>query len=135
MGSVGASSSFANGGGEAKVIEEVLEVSADEDRVELLRYPDTIECYSPEEAITRARTKLGESAYGVYSNNCECLVNWAIMGESVSLQASGGTLSVGLGAVLGAVSAYYRNESWTGIFKDAATGASKGYLQFREKRQ
>ena len=131
MGSAASFSSFGNGG-EAAVIEQVLETSAD-DKIELLEYPDHIDCFAAEEAIERARSKVGEKSYGLFNNNCECLVNWALTGQSVSIQSQSGSLSAGLGALTGAFTGYSEG-SWTGLLRGAVSGAHKGYLEYREKR-
>lgn len=131
LGSSASFSSFGDGG-EAEVIEEVVQTSED-DRIELLEYPYHIDCFLADEAIERARTKLGEKSYGIFDNNCECLVNWALTGQSVSIQSQSGSLSAGFGALAGAISGYSKG-SWSGLFKGAVSGAQKGYLDYREKR-
>ena len=42
--------------------------------------------YSPEEAFERARTRLGERRWELFTNNCEHLVNWAFTGVACSSQ-------------------------------------------------
>jgi lecithin:retinol acyltransferase len=42
--------------------------------------------YSAEEIVRRARSRLGEDAYRLLTNNCEHLCNWCITGVSRSAQ-------------------------------------------------
>ena len=42
--------------------------------------------YSPEEAVARARSRLGEDRYRLASNNCEHFCEWCLSGESRSEQ-------------------------------------------------
>ncbi len=53
-----------------------------------------------EEAIIRARLRIGEDQYHVLHNNCEHLVEWCINGKHVSQQSRRGKLaySAGIGA-------------------------------------
>ena len=46
--------------------------------------PETL--YPPEEAFERARTRLGEKRWTLFTNNCEHLVNWALTGVACSSQ-------------------------------------------------
>ena len=43
--------------------------------------------FSPGEIVRRARSRLGEDAYRLLSNNCEHFCNWCISGISHSAQA------------------------------------------------
>lgn len=45
--------------------------------------------YSPEETVARARSRLGETSYNFFTNNCEHFVIWCKTGVSESLQISG----------------------------------------------
>ncbi len=58
--------------------------------LELLEYMDGITKFSGEEAIERARQRLDETDYNLFSNNCESLINWALRDESVSYQVEDG---------------------------------------------
>jgi NC domain. len=49
-----------------------------------LNIKDTPLTYSPEEAVSRAHSKLGDSSYNVFSNNCEHFVNWCRSGSKYS---------------------------------------------------
>lgn len=42
--------------------------------------------FSPEEAVRRAFSRLGEDEYSVLFNNCEHFVNWCLEGISISEQ-------------------------------------------------
>ena len=42
--------------------------------------------YPVDEAIDRARTRLGERRWALFTNNCEHFVNWALTGKSQSSQ-------------------------------------------------
>lgn len=44
--------------------------------------------YSSREIVDRARSRLGENRYRVFSNNCEHFCSWCISGESYSAQVS-----------------------------------------------
>ena len=56
--------------------------------------------FTLEEAIIRARLRLGEAQYHVLHNNCEHLVEWCINGKHFSQQSRRGKLaySAGIGA-------------------------------------
>ena len=56
--------------------------------------------FTVNEAILRARLRLGESQYHVLHNNCEHLVQWCINGKHFSQQSRRGKLaySAGIGA-------------------------------------
>lgn len=45
--------------------------------------------YSPEETVARARSRLGETSYNLFTNNCEHFAIWCKTGVSESLQVSG----------------------------------------------
>lgn len=47
--------------------------------------------YLPEESVARAKSRIGESHYCLFSNNCEHFVNWAIEGDHQSTQVDYGT--------------------------------------------
>jgi hypothetical protein len=42
--------------------------------------------YSPEEIVSRARSRLGENDYRLLTNNCEHFCNWCVSGVSHSAQ-------------------------------------------------
>ena len=119
----------------ATVQEHNVKVKVTVEKVELLTYPreSGIKLFPPEEAIERARSRLGEKEYGLFKNNCECFVNWAITGMAVSNQSEGGRWATGIGALLGAVAGYKR-EGFSGLAIGALAGAHQSYQNFREKR-
>jgi len=43
-------------------------------------------CFACEEAVRRARSRLGESRYRVLTNNCEHFCNWCLTGDARSVQ-------------------------------------------------
>ena len=45
--------------------------------------------YSPEETVARARSRLGETSYNFFTNNCEHFAIWCKTGVSESLQVNG----------------------------------------------
>lgn len=42
--------------------------------------------FAPEEVVRRARSRLGENRYRLFSNNCEHFCQWCLSGEARSLQ-------------------------------------------------
>ena len=45
--------------------------------------------YTPEETVARARSRLGETNYNLFTNNCEHFAIWCKTGVSESMQVSG----------------------------------------------
>jgi hypothetical protein len=43
-------------------------------------------CHEPEETIRRARSRLGEKRYRLFTNNCEHFVEWCLHGVSRSFR-------------------------------------------------
>lgn len=43
-------------------------------------------CFAREEAVRRARSRLGECRYRVLTNNCEHFCNWCLTGDARSVQ-------------------------------------------------
>ena len=43
-------------------------------------------CFSPEESIERARSRLGKKTYNLFLNNCDHFATWCKIGEHRSLQ-------------------------------------------------
>jgi len=83
------------------------------------------------EAIARAESKLGESGYNLFSNNCEHFASWCVLGERVSRQVytvaglggvSTATLSAtaGTGSAVGAIGSV-AGVSGAGIMSGLAT--------------
>ena len=125
----------AEGTGSATVQEHIVKIKVGVDKVEVLEYPKQsgIEVYPPKEAIERARSRLGEKEYGLFKNNCECFVNWAITGRAVSNQSDGGRWAAGLGALAGAA-AGYKKGGFSGLAMGAFAGAQQNYQNYRENR-
>ena len=122
----------ARGGGSSAVLEQKVKIHARREKVELLEYPD-IKLFSPDKAIERARSRLGEREYGLFKNNCECFVNWAVTGIATSNQYESGKWSAIFGSVVGAVGGYWK-EGLRGAVKGAASGAHQSYQHYRENR-
>ena len=123
-------------GGGMVVREQKVRIDVKAEKVELLKYPEkeNLKLYSPDEAIKRARSRLDEKEYGLFQNNCECFVNWAITGESISNQVESGKWATALGAMVGAVSGYRKEGSLTAVAKGAVSGAQEGFQHYRENR-
>ena len=67
------------------ITEEVCRINPA--KVTVLTFKDLPETlYPPEEAFERARTRLGEKRWELFTNNCEHLVNWALTGVACSSQ-------------------------------------------------
>ena len=67
----------------------------------------------------------------MFQNNCECFVNWAITGESISNQIESGKWATVPGATIGAVSG---EGTLTVAAKGAVSGAQEGFQHYRENR-
>ena len=63
-------------------------------QITVLEYPC---CYSPDEAIARARSRLG-GGYDLLTNNCEHFVTWAKTGKGISYQVIKATAAGTVGA-------------------------------------
>ena len=123
-------------GGGMVIREQKIKIDVKAEKVEVLKYPerDNLKLYSPNEAIKRARSRLDEKEYGLFQNNCECFINWAITGESISNQVESGKWATALGATVGAVSGYWKEGSLTAAAKGAVSGAQEGFQHYRESR-
>lgn len=85
----------------AEIVETIREIKKSEE-IELLRYKNGEDIYTPREAISRARSRLGEKDYNLVTNNCECFINWAYTDRDVSGQVEKVKVGVTVGgAVLG----------------------------------
>lgn len=60
--------------------------------------------YSPEEVVERAHSRVGESGYGLFKNNCEHFANWCCTGNETSGQVKYWVLG-------GMVAVYWKNKS------------------------
>lgn len=102
-------------------------------RIEIIKYANG---FDPDETIRRAESKLGESGYNLYGNNCEHFARWCVTGIHKSKQvnavnttgavgASAATSAAGVGVVSAAGAA--AGLSGPGILSGlAATGATVG---------
>ena len=81
----------------AQVLERDFDMDPESEKVELLEYSEGVALYTGHRAIRRARKRLEEQDYNVFTNNCECLINWAITNNNVSGQ--GQKAAVGTGTV------------------------------------
>ena len=57
------------------------------------------ECFSPEQIVARAYSRVGESNYKIFTGNCEHFANWCVTGHEYSKQVQ--LLSLGAAAVVG----------------------------------
>lgn len=92
-------SGLANDLASAGVIEEISLENFSKDK-EIIVKEHEGRRFDVEEAIIRARLRLGEAQYHVLHNNCEHLVEWCINGKHFSQQSRRGKLaySAGIGA-------------------------------------
>jgi hypothetical protein len=58
--------------------------------------PLTVSAFSGEARVTRARSRLGEDRYRLWSNNCEHFAEWCISGFARSAQVDHWALRFGL---------------------------------------
>lgn len=73
------------------------------EKIEYVKLPESATKYSPDEAIKRARSRVGETDYNVVSNNCEHFVNWAKTGIPQSNQVDSAVRTTVTVGVLGAI--------------------------------
>ena len=116
--------------GAASVREDTVPFKRGE-KIDLLKYSG-VKCFSPEESIERARSRLGETEYDMLSNNCECFVNWAIIDKAISIQVQEGLKSTAIGALNGAVKRYIESSSLLEIIEGFIDGARDGYDDHRK---
>ena len=86
----------------AEIKEESILIRPKEQTVELLEYEglNVVRC-NGEEAIMRARTRVGDTSYSIFFKNCESFVNWAITGQEVTNQGELGLLAGGAAVGIG----------------------------------
>ena len=121
-------------GAEGEVIEQCVEFDVEEVKLEILTYQDGVAVNSPEIAIDIARRRKGEKNYGLFSNNCECFVNYCLINEGVSTQAGRGPVFAAVGGVLQAGQAWLGGGSLRDIADQAIEGVEKGYNVHRVTR-
>jgi len=72
--------------------------------------------FERQSAIERAWSRIGEKAYGFFSNNCEHFKNWVHYGEQISKQVdnAGTALSIGGGTILlgGLLASNQKTRNW-----------------------
>ena len=124
----------------ARVIEEEVKVSLLTEKVEVLEYPKEsfYSVFPPEKAVERARGRLGETQYGVVTNNCESFVNWALTGEAFSVQSARGVLYgavAGARAVTGAYESYQNGEDWSEVLRGAFSNVVDTIKEFVDKKE
>jgi hypothetical protein len=92
--------------GSAAIVEGEVYLNLKIECVVLLRYPPGVAIYKGREAIKRARSRLHEREYCLFSNNCEHFINWAIIDKKESDQiATAGGVAAGVAVVGVAVAA------------------------------
>lgn len=125
------------GEGTGVVAEEVINVKPEDLKcLELLKYTDDVTPFPPDKSIQRARERLNERNYGVFHNNCECFVNWAVIDKAISYQVVDGAVASVMGAAKGAKEMYgSTGGSMMSAIGGGFQGLFQGYQQHREKRQ
>ena len=89
----------------ATIRREALEVFRSGGVVEVRRYEQRLD---PEMVVERAESKLGQSGYNLYANNCEHFARWCVTGDHKSSQvnavnATGGVVATTAAAAAGGV--------------------------------
>ena len=113
----------------AVIKEESIPLDPKKQTVERLEYEGlNVVKYNGEEAIMRARERVGDTSFSILFKNCESFVNWAIIGKEVTNQGewgvagllAAGAVGIGLitlgapltiGAGLGLFAAYTKGKS------------------------
>ena len=70
----------------ARVRKQRLYIDPIGENVQRLDYFPSQKVFSVEEILERAESNLGRCDYNMFSNNCECLINFLIIGKRVSNQ-------------------------------------------------
>lgn len=76
-------------------------------------------CYSPKQIVQRAKSKLGESGYNLFGNNCEHFATWCHSGQHDSKQVGNvveSAAAAGLAAPLGLIPLVEATVAAPGIF-------------------
>jgi len=81
-----------------QILEEEKVIS---EPVERVVYKDDVFVLDAVKAIERARSRLDETDYKLFSNNCESFVNWALTSVDVTDQGKTAPLKIGVGAAIG----------------------------------
>ena len=69
----------------AIIISTTLEKFADSLPVFVIEFPNE-KCFSPDEVISRARSRLNENGYSLSLNNCDHFATWCKIGKHNSIQ-------------------------------------------------
>jgi len=85
-------------GRDVQIIEEEITI---EEKIEIAVYKDSVKVFKPAKAIERARSRLDEEEYKLFSNNCESFVNWALAGEDITDQGKAAPVKIVAGAAIG----------------------------------
>ena len=80
---------------DAVIRADSMEVFAHGATVQVRKYAQPLD---PAEAVARAQSRLGESGYNLYQNNCEHFARWCVTGKSQSSQVDAANATVGVGA-------------------------------------
>lgn len=93
----------------AEIKEEDYPIDLAVDNIEILTYSYGVAKYTGTNAVERARSKVGETKYNIFFNNCETFVNWTITDENLSNQGvaaiigAGAAVAVSIGVIGAAV--------------------------------
>jgi Lecithin retinol acyltransferase len=104
---------------------ESIEVFASGGVVQVRRYEQRLD---PVETLVRAESRLGQSGYNLYANNCEHFARWCVTGEHMSSQviavnATGGVVAATTAAAAGGVGVISAVGSVAGL---SASGVMSG---------
>lgn len=86
----------------ATIRRETLAVFKGSGMVEVRRYDTRLE---PAVVVERAESKLGQSGYNLYANNCEHFARWCVTGDHKSSQSNAVTATGGVAAATAAAGA------------------------------
>lgn len=86
----------------AAIRQEPIEVFRSGGVVQVRRYEQRLE---PDVAVERAESKLGQSGYNLYANNCEHFARWCVTGNHRSSQVNGVSATGGVVATTTAAAA------------------------------
>ena len=70
----------------ANVVETSLDAFSKGHEVHLCKFTSPELCFSPGKTLKRARSRLGEQGYNIFTNNCEHFALWCKTGDSISMQ-------------------------------------------------
>ncbi len=85
-------------GKDNQIIEEERTI---EETIEMAVYKDCVQIFNPAKAIKRARSRLSEARYKLFSNNCESFINWALADEDVTDQGKAAPVKIAAGVAIG----------------------------------